>query len=129
MKVVSQYDGLIKLVKEILKDCNIKDVKLSKKLTTSPVCLVADEMAMDIKLERFLLEQKQIMAPLPKILEINPNHKLWQLVQSNIENKDKFEENKEIILTLFDEACIMEGEPVKNPSDFAKRLNKLLEFK
>lgn len=129
MKVVSQYDGLIKLIKEVLKDCNVKDVKLSKKLTTSPVCLVADEMAMDIKLERFLLEQKQIMAPLPKILEINPNHKLWQLVQSNIENKDKFEDNKEIILTLFDEACIMEGEPVKNPSDFAKRLNKLLEFK
>ena len=129
MKTIGQYDDLIKLAKEVLKDCNLKDIKISKKLTTSPVCLVADEMAMDIKLERFLLEQKQILAPLPKILEINPNHTIWQAVKNNLTDSSKIEEIKNVILTLFDEACVMEGEPVKNPSDFAKRLNKMLEFK
>jgi molecular chaperone HtpG len=124
----SNYDGLIKLVKETLNDCNLKEVKISKKLVTSPVCLVASDNGMDIKLERFLLEQKQIMAPLPKILEINPNHIIFKKIQDNITNKDKFEDIKEIIKTLFDEACILEGEPVNNPSDFARRLNKMLEF-
>ena len=125
----SNYEGLIKVIKDTLEGCNLKDVKISKKLTTSPVCLVADERGMDIKLERFLLEQKQIMAPLPKILEINPNHTVWKSIQDNLNNKDKFEDIKEIIKTLFDEACILEGEPVTNPSDFAKRLNKMMEFK
>ena len=125
----SENEGLIKLVKETLENCNLKDVKVSKKLTTSPVCLVADERGMDIKLERFLLEQKQIMAPLPKILEINPSHAIWQSIKKNITNKEKLNDIKSIIQTLFDEACILEGEPVKNPSDFANRLNKMMEFK
>ena len=120
---------MIKLIKETLEKCNLKDVKISKKLTTSPVCLVADEKGLDLKLERFLLEQKQIMAPLPKVLEINVNHSIWQAVQNNLSNKDKFEDIKEVILTLFDEACVLEGEPVNNPADFARRLNKMMQFK
>lgn len=125
----SNYDGLIKLIKETLEKCNLKDVKISKKLTTSPVCLVADKKGLDLKLERFLLEQKQIMAPLPKVLEINVNHSIWQAVQNNLSNKDRFEDIKEVILTLFDEACVLEGEPVNNPADFARRLNKMMQFK
>ncbi len=124
----SNYEDLIKFFKSTLENCNLKDVKISKKLTSSPVCLVADERGMDIKLERFLLEQKQIVAPLPKILEINPNHYLLKIIQENLSNKDRFEEIQDIIKTLFDEACILEGEPVKNPSDFANRLNKLMRF-
>lgn len=124
----STYADLIKLVKETLKDCNLKDIKISKKLVTSPVCLVADEMAMDIKLERFLLEQKQIVNPLPKIFEINPNHEIFQKINENINNTDKLDYIKDVIKTLFDEACILEGEPVVNPSDFAKRLNGMMKF-
>lgn len=124
----SNYENLIKFFKNTLENCNLKDVKISKKLTTSPVCLVADERGMDIKLERFLLEQKQIVAPLPKILEINPNHYLLKIIQENLANKDRFGEIQDMVKTLFDEACILEGEPIKNPSDFANRLNKLMRF-
>lgn len=125
----SNYEDLIKLFKTTLEGCNIKEVKISKKLTTSPVCLVADERGMDIKLERFLLEQKQIVAPMPKILEINPSHPLLKMIQENIADKDKFLELQEVIKTLFDEACILEGEPVSNPADFATRLNKFMNIK
>lgn len=124
----SNYEDLIKFFKTTLENCNLKDVKISKKLTSSPVCLVADERGMDIKLERFLLEQKQIAAPLPKILEINPNHNLLKIIQDNLSNKDRFDEIKDIVKTLFDEACILEGEPVINPSDFVNRLNKMMRI-
>ncbi len=123
----SNYNDLIKLVKETLENCNLKDVKLSKKLVSSPVCLVADERAMDIKLERFLLEQKQIAAPLPKILEINPNNEIFKYINENINDNEKLEDFKETIKTLFDEACVLEGEPVVNPADFARRLNKMMK--
>jgi molecular chaperone HtpG len=122
------YDDLIKLFKDTLKTRNLKDIKISKKLTKSPVCLVVDEMSMDIKLERFLLEQKQIMAPLPKILEINPNHSLLKMIRENINNLERSLEIQEIVKTLFDEACMLEGEPIDNPADFAARLNKLMEL-
>jgi molecular chaperone HtpG len=87
---------------------------------------VADEQAMDIKLERFLLEQKQILAPLARILEINPNHKIIRYINENIDNKGLQDELKDIVQTLYDESCVMEGEPVVNPSEFARRLNDML---
>jgi molecular chaperone HtpG len=124
----SNYDDLVKLFKVALEKNNLKDIKISKKLTKSPVCLVVDEMNMDMKLERFLLEQKQIMTPLPKILEINPNHSLLRIIQGNMANPEKSSEIQEIIKTLFDEACMLEGEPIANPADFADRLNRLMEF-
>jgi HSP90 family molecular chaperone len=33
---------------------------------------------------------------------------------------------KDMVKTLYDESCIMEGEPVANPIEFAKRLNGML---
>jgi molecular chaperone HtpG len=124
----SNYSNLVRLFRTILEKNNLRDIKISKKLTKSPVCLVADEMSMDIKLERFLLEQKQIMAPLPKVLEINPNHPLLKIIQGNMDKPGKSPEIQEIVRTLFDEACILEGEPVDNPAEFADRLNRLMEL-
>ncbi|MDR1495145.1 MAG: molecular chaperone HtpG [Rickettsiales bacterium] len=123
----SSYGSLIELFKTTLESCNLKDIRISKKLTKSPVCLVADEKAMDIKLERFLLEQKQIMAPMPKILEINPQHSLLQTLQENLDNPDKLRNSQEIIRVLFDEACLLEGEPLRNPTEFAARINGFME--
>ena len=40
----------------------------------------------------------------------------------------EFSKMKELVEILFDEACILEGEPVANPGEFAKRLNALLKL-
>ena len=120
--------GVIDYFKKILEKNNIKDVKVSKKLTTSPVCLVADEKSMDIKLERFLIEQKQLLTRLPKILEININHPIIKKIKDNINNTEKQEELSDIIHNLYDEACILEGETIENPSEFVKRINKLMNL-
>lgn len=124
----SEYNGLITFIKETLKD-KIKDVKISKKLTSSPVCLVADKQAMDIRLERYLLEQKQIPFSMKKIIEINPKHEIIKNIQSNLSKPEKLTDLQELINILFDEACIIEGEPVANAGEFAKRLNELLKLK
>ena len=42
-------------------------------------------------------------------------------------NKANDEENKELVRLLYDQACIIEGEPVFDASAFSKRLNKLFE--
>lgn len=121
----SQYAGLIDFMKDVLKD-KVKDVKISKKLTSSPVCLVADKQSMDIRLERYLLDQNQIPRGMLKIIEINAKHPLITYINENISNPEKLSDIRETAEILFDEACILEGEPVQNPGEFARRLNKML---
>ena len=69
------FKDLIAFFKKTLED-HISDVKISHKLTTSPVCLAVAENAMDIRMERVLLEQGQLQQTTKKILEINPKHKI-----------------------------------------------------
>lgn len=121
----SQFDGLVTFMKATLGD-KVKDVKISKKLTDSPVCLAVDAQAMDIRMERFLLEQNQIQAGSAKILEINPNNKIVNSLNDNLTDEAKTQDNQDQIRTLFDLACMLEDEPVNDSKDFSRRLQKLM---
>jgi molecular chaperone HtpG len=105
----------------------VKDVKISRKLASSPACLSVADGAMDIRMERYLIEQKQLASSSTKILEINPNHKIIKKISGDLNDKGKDTENKDLIHLLYDQACVIEGEPVADVALFSKRLNKLLE--
>jgi len=121
----SEFEGLVKLAKEVLAE-KVKDVKISSKLTSSPVCLAVDSGAMDIRMERYLKEQNQLPAISAKILEINPNHAIIKSLQEGLTDAAKIENVKNNIKTLFDQACISAGEEIVDVKDFAVRLNKLM---
>lgn len=121
----SGFDGLIKFIKEVLGD-KIKDARISKKLTDSPVCLAVDAGSMDIRLERFLLEQKQIQAGTAKILEVNPGNKIIKSLNEKYVEESQKSEAIDIVKTLFDLACIIEDEPIKDAKDFSRRLQGLI---
>ncbi|NRB11458.1 MAG: molecular chaperone HtpG [Rickettsiaceae bacterium] len=112
--------------KEVLGDL-VKDVKISKKLTSSPACLVVADGAMDIRMERFLIEQKQLAGASAKILEINPNHRIIANISDSLNDKSKVEDTRQLVYLLYDQACIIEGEPVTDAGAFSKRLNNILE--
>ena len=122
----SQYSGLLDFIKNILGD-KIQEARISKKLTDSPVCLAIDSRAMDIRLERYLLEQKQLNSASAKIFEINPNNKIIKKLNKNYQNEDLKNDAKDSIQTLFDLACIIEDEPIKDAKDFSRRLQKLMK--
>ena len=122
----SAFENLTKFMKEILGE-KVKDVRISKKLTDSPVCLAVDSMAMDIRMERYLLDQKQILAASAKILEINPSNAIVKSLNEKITSDAGREEAAETAQTLFDLACIIEGEPISNAKDFSKRVEKLIK--
>jgi len=117
------HQELLAFFKECLQD-KVKDVRISKKLTNSPVCLAVDAYGMDIRLERFLLEQKQLNSASAKILEINSNNKIIQKIASNF--KQNQEESANTVKTLFDLACVVEDEPLKDAFDFSQRIQSLL---
>ncbi|KAJ6645066.1 Chaperone protein HtpG, partial [Pseudolycoriella hygida] len=127
-KASGQYTKLIEYFKEILGNL-VKEVRISKKLTSSPACLAVGDGAMDIRMERFLIEQKQLMAASAKILELNPKHKIIEKINNDViaatTSKDGL--NDELVKLIYDQACILEGEPVNDTGNFAKRLNDIIQ--
>lgn len=115
---------IINYIKGALQD-KIKDVRISTKLTDNPVCLVIPEGAMNIRMEKMLIEQKQLNKRSLKIMEINTRHNIFKKLSAYIDS----DSNKALKLTklLFNQACILEGEVIDNPYEFVNTLNSFLE--
>lgn len=116
----------IAFIKATLGD-KVKDVTTSGKLTGSPACLATAEGSLDIRMERFLHEQNQLPQISAKILEINPKHPIIKHLVKDIKANNKGETQESIAFTLFDQACIIEGEPITDTAGFSKRLSDLME--
>lgn len=119
-------ENLVDYIKKVLNGL-VLDVKSSDKLTSTPVCLAVKDGAMDIRMERYLIEQKQIKSSSIKILEINLKHVILQKLKEKVENNltDQYTDN--IVKMLFDQACIIENEPVNDASAFAQRFSMGIE--
>lgn len=119
-------ETLINRMKLVLDD-EVKEVRISDRLVESPVCLVVEEGEVDIRMQRMLKRSQAYEAKYKPILEINKNHpiikKLEDMVAGNV-NEDLV---KDTTLLLFDQAKIIEGEPLKNPSEFMRRMSRAVE--
>ena len=118
---------LILALKESLGE-TVKDVCSSDRLTDSAVCLVAGEGDMDLHLERMLKMQGQMEVPTAaRVLEINPAHPLIIKMSEVVNKPAKKSALNDMALLLFDQARIIEGEPVSDAAAFSQRLNSILE--
>jgi len=118
--------SLIAIFKLALGDA-VKDVRGSERLTDSAVCLVADEGDLDIHLERLLKQHRQLDAAAKRILELNPHHPLIERLAASVGEIGASEQLSEFAWLLLDQARIVEGEQLPDPSAFARRLATLLE--
>ena len=121
-----EFASLITKVKATLGE-DVKEVRLSKTLTDSPVCLVADEEGMDIQMERLMKAHNKDFAGSPRILEINPNHKLIKGMASQIEANGDPALLDDAAKMLLDQAQILEGRPPASLTEFAKRMTRVME--
>ena len=119
-------DALIAFVKLTLKD-QVKDVRVSKRLTSSPVCLVADEGDLDMHLERMLKAQHQLDRSSQRILEINPGHAMVKALAAQVGKDGAGATVEDAAWLLLDQARIIEGEPLPDAAAFSQRLSKLVE--
>ena len=119
--------GLLDLFRTQLSE-DIKEVKISKRLRESACCLVSDENAMSSHMERIMKASGQAMPASKRILEVNPSHSLIKsLAQQQNKGSDKTLLN-DWIEVLYDTALLAEGNQVKNPGIFAKKLTKIMEI-
>ena len=125
-KPAGNIGALIAIFKLALGEA-VKDVRISDRLTDSAVCLVADEGDMDMHLERLLKQHRQLDAEAKRILEINPKCALVERLAAKVGQDGASDQLGEFAWLLLDQARILEGEPLPDPSAFARRLSMLLE--
>ncbi|MBY6086484.1 molecular chaperone HtpG [Priestia flexa] len=114
---------LLTYMKEMLAT-KVKDVRLSKRLKTHPVCL-STEGDVTIEMEKILKampNNQQVQAD--KILEINPSHNVFQALKIAFEqDKEKAELYTNL---LYNQALLIEGLPLEDPIEFTNNVCKVM---
>jgi molecular chaperone HtpG len=118
-KEAGEYKDLTEKMKNVLGE-EVKDVRVTFRLTESPACLVADAHDMGGNLERLLKSAGQKVNHAKPILEINPQHPMVRRLKTEEAHFDDWSH------ILFDQALLAEGGQLDDPASFVKRLNDLM---
>ena len=110
-------------VKETLGDA-VKDVRASKKLKSHPVCLAAGE-GLSFEMEKYLnAVQPDQKIQADRILELNESHPAFAALSAAV--KDNPETAKKYATLLYDQALLIAGLPLDDPSGYADLVCELL---
>ncbi|MEU2385294.1 molecular chaperone HtpG [Streptomyces sp. NPDC012461] len=125
-KQAEEYAGLLEWMREQL-DEDIKEVRLSSRLTVSPACVVADANDLTPALENMYRAMGQEVPRAKRILELNPGHVLVKgLNEAYREREDRsgLVETTELLYSL---AVLAEGGRPKDPARFVRLVADRLE--
>ncbi len=116
----AEYQPIVERMQKALGD-KAQQVRVSRRLTDSPACLVSDH-GMNRNLERMLKEAGQPVPPNRPVMEINPDHPIVERLKEETDDQ-RFSDWTQI---LFDQALLAEGSQLDDPAGFVKRLNELM---
>ncbi|MCP3102930.1 molecular chaperone HtpG [Myxococcus sp. K15C18031901] len=117
--------GLTSKMKDVLQE-SVREVRVSDRLTDSPVCLVVPEGGSPAYLERLLQQRGKAMPRMKRILEVNPKHPVIEHLKAVYEANPAEAQVSEWIELLHDQALLTEGSTISDPNRFARRLTSLL---
>ena len=109
-------------VKEALND-SVHEVRLSSRLGDSPAALASDGP--------ISLEMEKVLADMPnggsmkadRILELNPDHPVFETLRTVRSDEEQF---KTYAKLLYDQALLLAGLKIDDPTEFAARITKLM---
>jgi molecular chaperone HtpG len=120
-KVEEAAKDLIERIQKTLGD-DVKEVRVTHRLTDSPACLVVGEHDLSGNLARILKASGQNAPESKPVLEINPAHRLVEKLKAEKDDA-KFNDYTRV---LFDQALLAEGGQLEDPASFVRRVNALL---
>jgi molecular chaperone HtpG len=124
-KQEERYKGLLEAIKNHLGE-KVAEVRLSKRLKKSPVCLVTTSSGVSFNMEQLLKGVNQPTARARKILELNSKHKLFSILRKLYKKDKNSAEMKNCSEILFNQASLIEGYELENPVEFSQHLGELL---
>ncbi|MBO4218300.1 MAG: molecular chaperone HtpG [Erysipelotrichaceae bacterium] len=125
-ELVKANEAMLKDMGEALKD-KVKEVRISGRLKSHPVCLVADSDGISLDMEKYLSKMPDASQAMKatKILEINPDHDIFKVLQK-VHEKDPGKVSEYADL-LYQQALLIEGFSIEDPVDFSNRICALMK--
>ncbi len=120
-----RFKDLLLALRAALQD-DVKDVRLSERLTASPACLVGEAGDLSPQLQELLRRTGQPVPPTKRVLEVNPAHPLLARLQAFHAAHPADERFKRYAELLLGQAILAEGGALRDPAAFSRRLAELL---
>lgn len=129
----TEFEPLCKYIKEVLGD-KIEKCALSFRLTSSPCVLVTTEWSWSANMERIMKAQALRDASMSsymmskKIMEINPTHPIIAELNRRSKAAEGSKNTKDLVWLLFQTSILTSGFTLDDPTSFAKRIHKILNY-
>ena len=121
-----ETEELLAAIEENL-DSKVDEVRLSKRLKSSAVCLVSAEAGMSMSMEKVLEQMDQSMGQsAQRILEINPKHELFSKLKNLYEKEGNSQKLGKYSELLYSIAGLVEGFTPDDPVEFSNKITELM---
>lgn len=120
-----ENEPLIKAIKDHLSG-KVSDVKISSRLKSSAVCLVSDDAGISLSMEQILSEMNKTMYKANRILELNPEHKIFGVLKRLYQAAPDSDSFKDYCDLLYGQALLLEGITPEDPISFANKVASLM---
>lgn len=117
----NDYEKMLKEMKKVLAD-QVTDVRLSERLTDSPVCIVTSDSDLSFNMQRIMSSFGQPVPKAKPILELNPKHQLVENLR-HIADEQLFAEWANL---FYEQALLIAGGKLEDTAAFVGRMNRLL---
>ncbi|HSF01582.1 MAG TPA: molecular chaperone HtpG, partial [Solirubrobacterales bacterium] len=120
-----RFKDLLFALRAALQD-EVKDVRLTERLTSSPACLVGEAGDLSPHLEALLRRSGREVPKAKRVLELNPGHPLVARLEAFHAAHPADERFRRYALLLHGQAVLAEGGALPDPADFSRHLAELL---
>lgn len=129
----AKFEGLCKVMKDVL-DKKVEKVVVSKRLVSSPCCIVTSQFGWTANMERIMkaqaLRDTSTMGYMAakKQLELNPDHAIIETLRQKAEADKNDKSIKDLVFLLFETSLMSSGFTLENPQAHANRIHRMIKL-
>ena len=124
-KKKEEFKDLLSKVQNNLAE-NISEVRFTDRLVNTLACLVVNEHEMGANLEKIYQSANQKVGKTKRILELNPNHRVIEKLNSSFKNNPEDELIKDYSELIYFQALLLEGSKIENLNRYNELVTNLM---